>query len=343
MKSKLFILAVFLILNMQIMNAQNTDYIKMLEAAIKAPSGHNTQPWLFKLYEDRIEIVPNMKEVLPIVDKSNRELFISLGAATENLCIEASVLGYQTNVDINESEKKITVHLNKHSDIAIDPLNESIDQRQTNRKVYNNGIVPDSVIASFDNLPLHMNINRYIVSKNDLLFNTLKSYVEKGNQIQMEDKAFKEELLNYMRFNKKEVANNPTGLSYKVMGAPGMPTIISKFIVKSYLKPGKQNKGDLKKIESSSHLVLFTTQNNALTEWINLGRNLQRFLLTTTQLGIANAYMNQPCEVDNLAVDIQKNIADIRGEYPTLLLRIGYADPAPYSPRKKVNDVILRY
>lgn len=97
----------------------------------------------------------------------------------------------------------------------------------------------------------------------------------------------------------------------------------------------------MKKIESSSHLVLFTTKNNTLAEWVNLGRDLQRFILTTTQLGIANAYMNQPCEVDELSLDIQKNITLIKGEYPTLLLRIGYAESAPFSPRKKVDDVVM--
>lgn len=132
-----------------LMNAQNSDYIKIVEAAIKAPSGHNSQPWFFQLEDSAINISPNMEEILPIVDKSNRELFISLGAATENLCIEASVLGYDSN-----------------------------------------------------------------------------------------------------------------------------------------------------------------------------------------------AYMN-PCEIDELALEIQKNVGQIKGEYPTLLLRIGYAEPTPFSPRKKVNDVII--
>lgn len=120
-----------------------------------------------------------------------------------------------------------------------------------------------------------------------------------------------------------------------------MPSAISRFVIKSYLKPNKQNKGDLKKIESSSHLVLFTTQNNTLSEWINLGRDLQRFILATTQLDIANAYMNQPCEVEALSLDLQKNVTSIHSEYPTLLLRIGYAEATPFSPRKKVEDVII--
>ena len=323
------------------MNAQNSDYIKMVEAAIKAPSGHNSQPWFFQLEDSAINILPNMEEILPIVDKSNRELFISLGAATENLCIEASALGYDSNVEIDEANKKIVVHLNRSNSIIADSLHKSIESRQTNRKLYNNKTVSDDIILNLNNLPLTDDISRYIISKNDSMFNILKSYIEKGNEVQMNDKAFKDELLKYMRFNNTEVKRNPTGLTYKTMGAPAMPSFVSKFIIKSYLKPNKQNKGDLKKIESSSHLVLFTTKNNTLREWVDLGRHLQRFLLATTQQNIANAYMNQPCEIDELALEIQQNVGQIKGEYPTLLLRIGYAEPTPFSPRKKVNDVII--
>lgn len=324
-----------------LMNAQNSDYIKMVEAAIKAPSGHNSQPWFFQLEDSAINILPNMEEILPIVDKSNRELFISLGAATENLCIEASVLGYDSNVEIDEANKKIVVHLNRSNSIIADSLHKSIESRQTNRKLYNNKMVSDDIILNLNNLPLTDDINRYIISKNDSMFNILKSYIEKGNELQMNDKAFKNELLKCMRFNNTEVKRNPTGLTYKTMGAPAMPSFVSKFIIKSYLKPNKQNKGDLKKIESSSHLVLFTTKSNTLREWVDLGRHLQRFLLATTQQNIANAYMNQPCEIDELTLEIQKNVGQIKSEYPTLLLRIGYAEPTPFSPRKKVNDVII--
>lgn len=324
------------------MDIQNSDYIKMVEAAIKAPSGHNSQPWLFQLSGNIINILPNIKESLPVVDGSHRELFISLGAATENLCIESLALGYVPNVEIDETEQKIIIHLDKVESRFIDSLRESMASRQTNRKVYNGKIISDNIIAQLNDLSLAENINRFIISKKDSLFNILKSYIEEGNQIQMADMNFKKELLKYIRFNDTEIERDPTGLTYKTIGAPALPSFISKFIMKMYLNPTKQNKEDLKKIESSSHLVLFTTKNNNLSEWVNLGRSLQRFILTTTQLGVANAYINQPCEVEKLSYFLQKNIALIKGMYPTLLLRIGYAEPGLFSPRKQVDNVIIR-
>ena len=69
-----------------------TDFIQIASYASKAPSGHNTQPWKFHITDSTITVLPNLDVALPVVDKNNRELFISLGCATENLCIAAVLL-----------------------------------------------------------------------------------------------------------------------------------------------------------------------------------------------------------------------------------------------------------
>ena len=66
------------------MTLQN-DFHAMVEYASKAPSGHNTQPWFFTLGADAITITPDFSKRLPVVDPDDRELFISLGCAAENL------------------------------------------------------------------------------------------------------------------------------------------------------------------------------------------------------------------------------------------------------------------
>lgn len=324
------------------MNIQDTLFGTMIEAAAKAPSGHNTQPWLFEVKEHSIIIHPDMNQSLPVVDPDNRELFISLGAAAENLCLKASESGYECEINIDPERKTITVNLSKSVGNTGDPLAKYIGLRQTNKKVYSNRIIPDNTIQQLRNIPLSEGSTLHIISKDDPLFMTLREYIRRGNEVQMSDPAFKEELIRFMRFNEKEIKKNPSGLAYYTIGSPGLPSWISKPIVKSFLNPSSQNKSDLKKIDSSSHLVLFAIQENTLENWINTGRDLQRFLLETTRLGIANAYMNQACEVVSLAKEMQKNIRQINGAYPVLLLRIGYAEPAKYSPRKPLEFIILQ-
>ena len=106
------------------MKEKRADYLFMIEQATKAPSGHNTQPWLFHICEDSIEIHPDNRKTLHVVDRNRREMFVSLGCATENLCIAAGSIGYASKVNVSEegiisitsfrgqSEKNITLRTN---------------------------------------------------------------------------------------------------------------------------------------------------------------------------------------------------------------------------------------
>ena len=90
---KIFVTLILFIGMMSNVFAQEADYLFMIAQAVKAPSGHNTQPWLFKIAEGEIDILPDFTKSLPVVDPNHRELFVSLGCAAENLCIAAAHKG----------------------------------------------------------------------------------------------------------------------------------------------------------------------------------------------------------------------------------------------------------
>jgi len=319
--------------------AQNPDYLLMVEKAVKAPSGHNAQPWLFKINESSIEVHPNHEKSLSVVDSDDRELFISLGCAVENLCIEASNQGYTSKVTIVDNGI-INVDLAKDSEVVPDPLFVQIDVRQTNRSVYNGKKVSNDTIEVLKNTPLNPGISIYFYKNGSQEFDSISNYVLKGNEKQMQDEAFKNELRAWMRFNKGHQDKTNDGLSYAVFGAPNLPMFIVKPIMKKAVNEKSQNKGDIKKIRYSSHFVLFTTQSNAPEEWINLGRSMERFLLKMTELDIIHAYLNQPNEIKDLSRQMAKTLG-IPNEYPTILLRIGYGKKMPYSKRKELREVII--
>lgn len=324
------------------MNMMNTDYLQLVELATRAPSGHNTQPWLFRIGEKEITILPDLTKELPVVDNDRRELYISLGCATENLCIAASASGYRTEVSIEaptEQPAAIHISLEKSADVLPSPFYPAIEKRQTNRSVYNGQAVPEKSLEALTAIAAEPGIRFHLWKNGSEEFNALKALILKGNDSQMNDPTFKEELQTWMRYNKKHSEATRNGLSYAVFGAPNLPAFLSKAIMGSFLNSSTQNKGDSKKIASSSHLVLFTVPNNTVEEWIGLGRTLQRFLLTATQENIAAAFLNQPCEVKELAEEIRQELP-INKEYPALLLRIGYAKDMPYSLRQDIKEVI---
>lgn len=183
-------------------NAQHPDYLFMIEQAVKAPSGHNTQPWFFSVGEGSIRILPNFDRALPVVDPDNRELFISLGCAAENLCLAASEKAYATTVHISQ-DGIISIDLTKDTAVDPDPLFSQIDIRQTNRSVYNGRIISADTIGLLKNVFDTSTVEAYFYENKSHEFDQIAGYIVRGNESQMQDRGFTDELKSWMRYNKK--------------------------------------------------------------------------------------------------------------------------------------------
>ena len=307
------------------------DFQQLATLASRAPSGHNTQPWLFDQEGDTFIIRPDFSKALPVVDPDHRELYISLGCAAENTLLAG---GKQLTMDNGQ----LTIHFSPSAKPIVNcqlSIVNSITSRQMNRRLYNRHPITAKSLSALTAVRPEANTNFYLWENGSEPFERLKPFIRKGNEIQMNDPAFLAELKSWIRYNKRQAEATRDGLSYAVFGAPNLPACLSKAIMGSMLKSSVQNRSDMKKLASASHVALFTTQHNTIEEWIRLGQTLQRFLLATTQEGIATAFLNQPCEVRSLAEEIRETFP-IHREFPTLLLRLGYAKPMPYSLRRAI-------
>ena len=65
----------------------------LVRYAILAPSSHNTEPWLFRVPDDRIDVRLDFSRWLKVADDDQRELHISVGCALENLLVAAEHFG----------------------------------------------------------------------------------------------------------------------------------------------------------------------------------------------------------------------------------------------------------
>lgn len=319
-------------------NISSANFEFLVAQAVKAPSGHNTQPWKFRQNESAVEVYPDFDRRLPVVDPDDRELFVSLGCAVENLCLAAQTKGYKSAVSVGDTGV-VMVSLAEEAGVKPSPLFNQIDTRQTNRSVYNSEEIALDVLKKLQSIRSEKGISVHYYARQTKQFNDIEQYVLQGNTNQMQKEAFKAELKSWMRFNKKHQDQTLDGLSYAVFGAPNVPRWMAEPIMSMAINTRTQNKADREKIDSASHLVLFTTRENSRREWVNLGRTLQRFLLTATELGIAHAYLNQPNEQPEIAAEMAKTL-DLDGEYPTVLLRVGYGEQQAYSKRRSVGDVI---
>ncbi len=117
---------------------------KMLELvwmATLAASGHNTQPWKFAIKDNEIEIHPDYSRRLPIVDPHDRELWMSLGCALENLLIAVRADGYAPEVTYPDPTRDfIRVRLAADT-VKTSPLLAAIPLRQNTRSEYDGQLI----------------------------------------------------------------------------------------------------------------------------------------------------------------------------------------------------------
>jgi hypothetical protein len=128
-----------------------------------------------------------------------------------------------TREEYLEDEQGIEVNFNKTQAGNVNELFYQIEKRQTNRSVYQGKIIPHDTVRELGNIILEPNIRKYIVQIGESLADSLTQYIMKGNEIQMNDKAFKGELVTWMRFNRGEIDRTNDELSYKALGFPAIP------------------------------------------------------------------------------------------------------------------------
>jgi hypothetical protein len=108
--------------------------------AILAPSGHNTQPWLFRLADQVIELYADRTRALPVVDPDDRELVISCGSALGTLGIAARHFGHRAAVEVMPDPQdedllaRVSLGLAEPSSDADDELFRAIPERRSNRQ-----------------------------------------------------------------------------------------------------------------------------------------------------------------------------------------------------------------
>lgn len=318
---------------------------QLIYYATLAPSGHNTQPWKFSIEDNVIRIFPDFERRLPVVDPDDYALYISLGCALENLMIAAKKNGLSSTIDYFPSDEKsecIRVTLSPNGDPGDEELFDAIPFRQSNRSLYDKKEIPEGHIQKLVESNIFDAVFVKTFDPNNQESEPIIDLVKEGNRIQFNDRQFVEELLSWIRFTKKEMNNRKDGLTAEVMGFPFVPRWLGRFILITLAKPESEASKSEKQIRSSSLLMLFISKKHDKRHWVDLGRSFERVALTATSLGLAHAHLNMPCEVEPVREKLSSHLELDHDEQPLLLIRFGYAEERPRSPRRPAEEVIMQ-
>src|SRR5688572_28505889 len=114
----------------------------LLHYAVVAPSGHNTQPWLFRLTNDGVELIEDRTRALPVVDPADRELTISCGAALYLLRLAIRHFGFTDVVELFPDSQqahllaRVSFGAARSANAAEELLFHAILKRRSNRSAF---------------------------------------------------------------------------------------------------------------------------------------------------------------------------------------------------------------
>jgi nitroreductase len=308
---------------------------QLLQAAVAAPSMHNTQPWRFRVTDAGhvVELHADPARQLRYGDPSGRAMHIACGAALFNLRIAAEVAGWQPAVlllpDPGTPLLLATVRFGGPSAAGDTEreLHAAIERRHTSRQPFSNRPVPPGVLAELTEAASLEGAILHILDHNETV--RVLQLVSDAERAQRADPAYGAELAQWVGGPRDRDGIPDTALGPR---SPDSPTPVRDFT------PGQQaGPVGYAWFETIPQLAVLSTRSGSTADWLRAGQALQRVLLTATARGIAATPLTQPLETGDAWL-----VRDPRSgsEQPQMILRIGYGLPTPAAPRRPVADVL---
>ena len=311
----------------------------LIRYALLAPSNRNMQPWRFSVTPKTIKIYPDLSRKLPVADPTNRELYISLGCALENILVAADYFGFHTKVNyLPEGETSgpaAVVSLEPEKEPFSRSLFFSITRRHTNRHKYGPISIEKELLENLSACRGEKELSFDIVTDKELKEH-LGKIIAEGDILQFSNKTFREEYAAWLRPNLSSVEDGIPGYA---QGVSMLPSLFTRAVVRGLGLSKNRAEKNSKLVEASPAVAIISSKRNDKESWLRVGQYYERLALLATSLGIVQAPLNQPTEIPELATRLA-NLLD-RKERPQMIFRMGHANPALPTPRRPLEKVLL--
>ncbi len=334
-------------------------------AGILAANPHDTQPWIFHVADDRIELYADTSRHLGAFDPYLREMHIGLGCAVENMTQAAAPNGYAVTVEAvpgsllaltDRSGRSLAATLTLSRLSAPqdgDALYNAIPKRHTNRFPYDRAKgLPASAKAILADAAEEDGVRLFLFEEGDGRARFDAAVVAATEEI-VADREMDEASGRWMRETPNDIAEHRDGLNFDTAGLSPMITLAAKLLPS--LPAERSHRAWLAQTRDSqlptAPLVGFIAVKDRYdrAQSLLVGRVWQRMQLTAATLGFVMQPINQPVETVDREKQLgqepksEARLASITGApawQPTFAFRAGFATrEAPQSPRRALKDV----
>ncbi len=309
------------------------DLLRAAEAAIRAPSLHNSQPWRFRLRDGAVEVLSDPDRRLLVADSGGWAVRLACGAATFNARLALAVTGRPAEVVLRphdagpEVVARLTPGTPRPPTYAERDLYAAIPHRHSNRQPFWPDPVPAQARARL------IEAARAEGGWLDLLvgMTALSGFAEiatSADRVLRRDFGYQAELSTWVHADAA-----PDGVPAAV-GAPA-PEPQDLLPQRSF---GTRRRAAGRDFEPEPLVAVLGSGADRPADQITAGQALQRVLLTVTDAGLAASMISQPIEVPAAREALRRSLS--RRGAPQMALRIGYGMPGRATGRRAHEDVL---
>jgi hypothetical protein len=303
----------------------------LLRYAVLAPSSHNSQPWQFEIAGDRLRVFADRTRWLRVADADQRELFLSVGCALENILVAAEHFGLAVRVGYfpegETADLVAEIHLAPGAgtqDILRAPLFSAIAARHTNHREYDGRPLPDDDVADLQNMAGQEG-PRIRLTADAEVRRRVEALVVRADALQFADPAWRRELADW--------------LSQGVFGTGWLTSKMSALAV-AYLNLGESTaEKDSGLLRSAAAIGIVACDEPDRTGQVKAGQAFERTFLMATGRGIQLHPMNQVLQVPAVRKEFMALLPKEWG-VPQIVFRLGYAAPEGHTPRRPVEEMM---
>lgn len=315
----------------------------LVRYAVLAPSGHNTQPWLFSVDGTTMTLRADRTRALPVVDPDDRELTMSCGAALLNLRLALRRFGWADDRAVVMPDRSDPDLLARVDLVAADPaapderlLFDAITSRRTTRERFANRPVPADAWRALEDDARREGAWLHRVDGQARA--ALVDLVAEGDRVQMSDRRFRRELAGWIRSNHSA---RRRGLRGYGLGMGEVMSLAGPVVVRTFDVGRGQAARDRELAEHSPVLAVLGTAGDSPADWMAAGQAMERILLRACSLGLRASFLNQPVEVPSLRPRVAA-LVGCEPDRPQLVMRFGYGPQARPEPREPAERVTAR-
>lgn len=324
------------------------QWTEIVAAATRAPSIHNTQPWLFIALPGRLEVHTDPGRALPVLDPSGRQRVISCGVAVEFAAAAARAAGHCVVVeqlpDAANSDHLATVHVGEPTEpgAADREMADAIERRHTQRGAFLPRAVPADLVDRLQAEAGEFGVWLKHISTSEEEVATV-FLISRAEEIEQHEPAYLAELSSWLRTDPGAVDGVP--VDAVPSGDPATrPSnwLIRDFVVASrpehQLRATADPDAPPPPVERPTVLLL-GTENDDRGAWVDAGRALGRLLLRATVAGLAASPLTQALDWPATRNQLRSRLSLVG--HPQMLLRLGYpASQGAVSGRRPVSEVL---